>query len=43
MPTQSLEVSTIDRSAKPTSTDGQNSNYQHEHAWAIERRKAGAK
>ncbi|CAF0730375.1 unnamed protein product [Adineta ricciae] len=42
-PATHFETSTIDRSVKNGAGENYNSNFQNEHAWAIERKRAGAK
>ncbi|UJR33285.1 hypothetical protein I4U23_020737 [Adineta vaga] len=42
-PATHFETSTIDRSAKSGTVENFNSSMQNEHAWAIERKRAGAK
>lgn len=38
-----LDASTINHSPKKGVLDNYNSNMQNEHAWAIDRKRAGAK
>jgi len=42
-PAAHFDTSTVDRSAKNGALDNFNAQMQNEHAWAIDRKRAGAK
>lgn len=42
-PMRNFETSTLDRAGKNGHLDVYNAHMQNEHAWAIERKQAGAK